>query len=62
MYKYEKGNLIEATDVGGNTYKHKYDDKKNMLQITYSDKSTRLIEYEDNTGFVKDFRERWLNY
>ena len=53
LYKYEKGNLIEATDVGGNTYKHKYDDKKNMLQITYSDKSTRLIEYEEGTGFVK---------
>ncbi len=53
LYKYEKGNLIEATDVGGNTYKHKYDEKKNMLQITYSDNSTRSIDYETNTGFVK---------
>jgi YD repeat-containing protein len=58
IYKYDKGNLIEATDIGGNTYKHKYDDKKNMLLISYSDKSTRAIEYEDTTGFVKKITGR----
>ena len=58
LYKYEKGNLIEATDVGGNKYTHKYDDKKNMLQISYSDKSTRVIEYEESTGFVKKITGR----
>ena len=58
LYKYEGDDLVESTDVGGNTFKYGYDHNHNMVKITYKDKSSQTIKYTPKTQFVQEVVSR----
>ncbi len=58
LYVYKGNNLVESTDVGGNTFKYDYDSNHNMTAISYSDNSKMQVKYEDKTQFVSEVISR----
>ncbi|MFN8369009.1 MAG: DUF6531 domain-containing protein [Bacteriovoracaceae bacterium] len=52
VYKYKDKDLIESTDVSGNTYAFHYDENHNLNKVGYSDGSEMAIVYEPKTQFV----------
>ncbi|MFA6237397.1 MAG: DUF6531 domain-containing protein [Bacteriovorax sp.] len=57
-YLYDtKGNLIQSSDVGGNSYKYDYDSNHNLTTITYGDNSKMQIRYDKN-AFATEVIER----
>lgn len=58
LYKYKGDNLIESTDVGGNTYTYEFDSNHNMVAIGYADGSKMKINYTQNTQFVSEVISR----
>ncbi|WP_372653252.1 DUF6531 domain-containing protein [Halobacteriovorax sp.] len=57
-YKFEGDDLVESTDVAGNTFKYSYDANHNMKAISYSDKSKMEINYTPRTQFVESVKSR----
>jgi YD repeat-containing protein len=58
LYKYEGDDLVESTDISGNTYKYSYDANHNMQKITYGDKTTLEVSFTDKTKFVSEVKSR----
>ncbi len=54
FYKYKGHDLIETKDIAGNVFKYDYDGHHNMVAITYSDKSKKIIKYNKKTQFVTE--------
>lgn len=56
------GELSESKDTEGNVYKYKYsaDGQHNLVEISYSDKTSMQVEYHgrDKFGSVKSVKER----
>lgn len=57
-YKYRGDNLVESTDIAGNTFKYNFDPNHNMTAVEYSDKSKMEIAYTPKTQFVKSVKGR----
>lgn len=57
-YKYQNGNLVESTDIGGNTFKFDYDTNHNMTSVAYKDGSKMVVKYTPQTQFVAEVIER----
>lgn len=57
-YKYQNGNLVESTDIGGNTFKFDYDTNHNMTSVGYKDGSKMVVKYTPQTQFVAEVIER----
>lgn len=58
FYKYKANNLVETKDIAGNVFKYDYDNHHNMTQITYSDGSKKVINYDKKTQFVNEVVDR----
>jgi len=52
-YKYRGDDLVESTDIEGNTFKYGYDANHNMTSVGYSDDSKMTIDYTPKTQFVE---------
>ena len=53
-YTYDtKGNLIQSSDIGSNSYKYEYDNNHNLTQIIYADNSKMQIKYDKNSAAVE---------
>jgi YD repeat-containing protein len=64
-YLYDKrGNLIQSTDVGGNTYKYDYDANFNLTTITYSDGSKFKVSYDAKSLATEEIERNgdWTKY
>lgn len=57
-YKYKGDDLVESTDVAGNTFKYGYDFNHNMTSISYKDGSKLEVSYEAKTQFVAKIKSR----
>ena len=57
-YKYDGDDLVESTDVNGNTYKYKYDATHNMVAVEYQDGTKMEIGYTKKTRFVSEIKAR----
>jgi len=58
FYKYKANDLVETKDIAGNLFKYGYDGHHNMTQITYSDGSKKVINYDKKTQFVNEVVDR----
>ncbi|GFP75392.1 DUF6531 domain-containing protein [Clostridium fungisolvens] len=54
LFTYENGNLVKSTDVNGQAYQYKYDDKNRMVSITNPLGITTITNtYDDNNRIIK---------
>lgn len=59
FYNYsESGDLVFSKDVLGNSYRYLYDKYHNLIQIGYSDETSRVIGYSAHTQWVSYIKNR----
>ena len=64
-YVFDEGDLVESSDVAGNTYKFSYDSNHNMTSVSYKDGSKMSMEFDKKTQFVSKVTDRngeWTSY
>jgi hypothetical protein len=58
FYKYNDKDLVYSKDLGDNIYEYKYDTSKNLIEVSYTDKTKLKISYDPKTFFVTKIVDR----
>lgn len=59
-YKYKGDDVAEVTNAWKHHYQFKYDDLHNLTQISFPDKTTKLISYNQDKDWVTSYTDRDL--
>ena len=58
-YTFQDNQLVESTDVGGNTYKYGYESTfNNLSKVTYENNETMEIDYDPKKGWATRVKTR----